>query len=62
MAVYIQVLLMTYGNASMNTMTKNQHIQNIEVNMSSFTMKCVEMRMMLVKEKSILNQAWANAT
>lgn len=38
---------MTYGSASMNTMIRNQHIQNIKVHTSSFTMKRVEMRMML---------------
>ena len=62
MVVYIQVLLMTYGNASMNTMIKNQHIQNTEVHMSSFIMKRVEMKMTLVKERNILNQAQVNAT
>ena len=60
-SVYIQVLLMTYGNALMNTMTRNQPTQNTEVHTSSFIMKRVEMKMTLVKEKNILNQALANA-
>ena len=52
---------MTCGNASMNTMIKNQHIQNTEDHTSSFIMKRVEMRMTLDKEKNVLNQAQANA-
>ncbi|OGM99070.1 MAG: hypothetical protein A2736_01995 [Candidatus Yanofskybacteria bacterium RIFCSPHIGHO2_01_FULL_41_27] len=50
-SVYIQVLLMTYGNALMNTMKRNQHTQNTEVHTSSFIMKRVEMKMTLAKEK-----------
>ena len=53
---------MTYGNAPTNTMTKNRLIQNPEVHTSSFTMRCVEMRMTLVNEKNILNRVQANAT
>ena len=57
----IQVLQMTYGNASMNIILAKTILPNIMVPGSLSTMKHALMNKMQGLEKYILNLAWANA-